>query len=167
MIEIQQLELVVFDFDGVLTDNKVWVMQDGSEAVVCNRSDGLAFDFFRKRHLPTLILSTETNPVVTARAQKLQTEVFQAVHDKGSALKEYCERKGIDLGKVLFVGNDINDLSALSVVGFPVAVQDAHPLVLQKVKYILPVKGGEGAARSVVEHLLDLESALQSSVNSR
>ena len=148
------IRLVVFDFDGVLTDNRVLVLDDGREAVFCNRADGLAFDTFRACGLPALIMSTERNPVVSARAAKLRVPVLQAVTDKGEAIESYCRSHGIDLKTVAFVGNDINDLPAMERVGFAIAVADAHPKVRAMACRVLSTPGGAGAARALAEEVL-------------
>lgn len=153
----KSISLLVFDFDGVLTDNRVWVFEDGREAVACSRADGLAFDLLRKLEKPTLVLSTEKNPVVSARAKKLNVEVLQAIEDKGRVLSQYCEEHGFSLEEVMFVGNDLNDLSALRIVGHSVAVADAHPAVRKEARYILETSGGHGVAREVVENILELD----------
>ena len=150
------IQLIAFDFDGVLTDNRVMVLENGHEAVFCNRSDGLAFDMFRAAGVPVVIVTTERNPVVRARAAKLQTAVLQTDGDKGGVLAEHCRSAGIDLKRVMFVGNDVNDLSAMRLVGFPVAVADAHPAVKKVAWRELAAKGGEGVAREVAESVLDL-----------
>lgn len=153
---IPSIALVVFDFDGVLTDNRVWVSEDGSESVACSRSDGLAFDMLRHHGIPSLIMSTETNPVVAARAKKLKVEVLQSVSDKGDTLAEYCRQANVALEDVMFVGNDLNDLPAIKIVGHPVAVADSHPAILAISRHTLNTPGGRGAAREVVEQLLNL-----------
>ncbi len=153
------IALVIFDFDGVLTDNRVWVLEDGTEAVACSRADGLAFDMLRQHGIPALIMSTETNPVVSARAKKLKVEVLQSVADKGETLAEHCEHAQIALEQVMFVGNDLNDLPAMKLVGHPVAVADAHPEVCAIARHTLNTPGGHGAAREVVEQLLKLTLA--------
>lgn len=150
------VSLLVFDFDGVLTDNRVLVLEDGREAVLCNRADGLAFDMFRAAGLRVLIMSTERNPVVAARAAKLRVPVLQAVGDKGLALNERCRADGLDLRRVAFVGNDLNDLPAMRLVGFPIAVADAHPQVKRMAWAVLATRGGDGAAREVAEDILGL-----------
>jgi len=148
--------LLVFDFDGVLTDNRVLVLEDGREAVFCSRADGLAFDALRKAELPTLIMSTETNPVVQARAKKLRVPVLQAVADKGAAIAAYSAKTGIALSRIAFVGNDLNDLAAMARVGHPIAVADAHPRVKATARRVLRTKGGAGVAREIVERILKI-----------
>lgn len=145
--------LVVTDFDGVLTDNRVLVMEDGREAVFCNRADGLGFDLIRARGIPALILSTERNPVVSARARKLRVEVLQAVGDKAGALRAYCARKRIRLRDVWYVGNDTNDLEVMRIVGGPACPADAHPAIRRISRWILRARGGEGVVRELAERL--------------
>lgn len=151
------IDLVAFDFDGVLTDNRVYVMDDGREAVACSRADGLAFDMFRSNGVAALIVSTERNPVVAARAAKLRVPIIQGLHDKRRALAEHCEKAGIDLGRVIYVGNDINDLAAMAIVGHPLAVADAHPAVKAAAASVLATAGGDGVAREIAEQFLALD----------
>ncbi len=155
-ISRNSIDLIVFDFDGVLTDNRVIVLEDGREGVVCNRADGLGFDMFRLAGIPVMIFSTERNAVVARRAEKLHTPVLQNVRDKKQALVQHCRQAGIDLGRVIFVGNDLNDLTAMASVGFPVAVADAHLTVLAAARTVLTSKGGDGAARELAENVLGL-----------
>jgi YrbI family 3-deoxy-D-manno-octulosonate 8-phosphate phosphatase len=150
------IDLIIFDFDGVLTNNRVIVLEDGREGVVCNRADGLGFDMFRLAGIPVMIISTERNAVVARRAEKLRTPVLQNVGDKKQALAQHCQQSGIDLGRVIYVGNDLNDLAAMALVGFPVAVADAHPMVLAAARTVLASKGGGGAARELAETVLGL-----------
>ncbi len=153
----KSIELVVFDFDGVLTDNRVLVSENGLEAVVCNRADGLAFDMLNTAQLPTMILSTENNPVVSVRATKLRVPVLQGIKDKRQELIDHCHEVGVDLANVMFIGNDLNDISVMRVVGYPVAVADAHPEVKNIAWKILSTNGGDGVAREIVERVLGLE----------
>lgn len=149
--------LIIFDFDGVLTDNRVLVFEDGCEAVFCNRSDGLAFDLFRRYNIPTLILSTERHPIVGARAAKLQTPVLQGVGNKHDAVVKHCTAQGIDLHRVLYVGNDLNDLAAMRTVGYRVCPADAHPAIREICDLVLQRRGGEGVAWEMAESVLGLK----------
>jgi YrbI family 3-deoxy-D-manno-octulosonate 8-phosphate phosphatase len=148
--------LLVFDFDGVLTDNHVWVFANGDEAVACNRSDGLAFDILRASNVRTLILTTERHSVVLARANKLRCEVLNAVRDKASALRRYCSEAGVALNDVMYVGNDTNDLAAMRLVGWAACPSDAHPEVRRHCRVVLQSRGGAGVAREIVEQVLGL-----------
>lgn len=145
----ENVDAILFDFDGVLTDNRVIVFDDGREAVICNRADGLAFDWFREAQLPVFIVSTERNPVVSARAGKLGVPVRQGVGDKSAALHEICEENGFDAARIIFVGNDVNDLPAMQAAGYAVAVADAAPAVRKAAAFILETPGGGGVAREV------------------
>jgi len=148
---LQELQLVIFDFDGVFTDNTVWTNQEGIESVRCSRSDGLGLDRLREIGLQMCIISTETNPVVATRARKLKIECFQSVSDKAVAVREIVNLKNVELSKTCFLGNDINDIPAFSLVGLPVAVSDAYPEVLQFVKYQTKSAGGFGAVRELCD----------------
>lgn len=146
------VSLVIFDFDGVLTDNSCYISEDGRETVRCNRSDGLGFNLFKSANLPTYIVSTESNPVVGARAKKLNVPFLQSVTDKRQAVSDIASTMNISLQSVMFVGNDVNDLSALEIVGFPVAVADSHPRIISQAKLVLDTKGGYGVVRELAEH---------------
>lgn len=148
------VDAVVTDFDGVHTDDHALVDQDGRELVAVSREDGMGVSLLRRAGVPLLILSTETNPVVSARARKLGVDVIQGLDDKAAALADWAAREGIDLARVAYVGNDVNDLGCLELVGWPVAVPDAHPRVLAAARVILGRRGGDGAVRELAERVL-------------
>lgn len=152
-VRITDIDLIVYDFDGVMTDNRVLVFQDGTEAVIVNRADGLGVDRLRGLGFPQLILSTETNPVVNARAAKLRLEVIASCKDKKNALKNYCMQNGYNLTKVMYIGNDLNDLEVMKVVGFPVAPADAHPKIKRVAKLITKAKGGKGVVKDLSDYI--------------
>jgi N-acylneuraminate cytidylyltransferase len=151
---IERVALVCFDFDGVLTDNRVVVDQHGVEAVWCDRGDGWGIARVRELGIPVVVLSTERNDVVPARARKLGVECVHGCADKAEALREIAARHGVALDDVAFVGNDVNDLPALRLVGVPIAVRDARPEVLDAVVAITSRDGGRGAAREVCDWIL-------------
>lgn len=150
----EQLKLVVLDFDGVFTDNRVLVHQDGSESVFCDRSDALRFPEVRARGIELLVLSTETNSVVQARCRKLKLECTQGVSDKKTVLAEILHARRIGPEDTAFVGNDINDLECLRMVGCGIAVADAHPEVKRAARIVLSRPGGRGAIREVCDIIL-------------
>ncbi len=145
------LQAVVFDFDGVLTDNTVVVDQNGVESVRCWRSDGLGLARLRDLGLKTLIISTEVNPVVSVRAKKLKTDCIQGVENKAVAIAEWALSVGIPLSNMAFVGNDINDIPALREVGLPIAVGDAYEEIAPFIKYRTRKPGGYGAVREICD----------------
>jgi 3-deoxy-D-manno-octulosonate 8-phosphate phosphatase (KDO 8-P phosphatase) len=148
---IRKIRLAAFDFDGVFTDNMVYVLQDGSEVVRCNRGDGIGLQKLKKMGIETVIISTEANPVVSARAQKLKIRCFQNCEDKRNTLEKLTGELGISLDEVAFVGNDINDLPCLNLVGLPIVVNDAHPDVVSIARYQTRNAGGDGAVREVCD----------------
>ena len=147
----ETLKLVIFDFDGVFTDNTVWVTEAGKESVRCCRSDGLGLSRLKALNLPCWVLSTEKNPVVSARCKKLGIPCIQGQWDKTHALLQLVEKEGVTLDEVMFVGNDINDIPCLTRVGFPVAVQDAYPEAVEAARYQTTRAGGFGAVREVCD----------------
>ncbi len=146
--------LLVFDFDGVFTDNRVYVLQDGREAVACHRGDGMGLSMLRATGLPIAVLSTEKNPVVEARCRKLNLECRQGLNDKREALVALAREKNVDLQRVVYVGNDVNDLGCMEAAGFAVAVADAYPAALEKADFVLTATGGAGAVRQLCDILL-------------
>lgn len=145
------VELVFFDFDGVFTDNTVYVTQDGVESVRCCRSDGLGLSRLLSINVKVFIISTETNQVVTARARKLNLPCKQGINDKRASVLETCEELCICPEKTMFVGNDINDISAFQSVGVPVAVSDAYPEVYPHIIFKTKTPGGMGAVREICD----------------
>jgi 3-deoxy-D-manno-octulosonate 8-phosphate phosphatase (KDO 8-P phosphatase) len=158
---IRSIRLVVFDFDGVFTDNTVYVSQSGEEMVRCWRSDGLGLRKLERLGIDILILSTEANPVVSLRAKKLNVACEQGLDDKRAALRRAARARGVPLAQVAYVGNDINDLGCLQAVGFPVAVQDAHEDILGAIRYRTRAAGGYGAVRELCD-LIDTAHARRS-----
>ena len=150
-LELRNLQAVVFDFDGVFTDNSVVVDQNGVESVRCWRSDGIGLSRVQALGLKTLIISAETNAVVSVRAKKMKTECIQGVDDKAAAIVEWSNATGISLSQVAFVGNDINDIPALQKVGLPIGVADSYEEISPFVKYITTTAGGYGAVREVCD----------------
>ncbi len=148
------IELVVFDFDGVFTDNRVFVLEDGREAAVCNRGDGMGLSLLRAAGLPMVVLSTEVNPIVDARCRKLRLECKHGLEDKRAALEALAREKKVDLKRVVYVGNDVNDLGCMEAAGFAVVVADAHPSALAKADFVLSRGGGAGAVRELCDLLL-------------
>ena len=153
-INKNNIDLFIYDFDGVMTNNCAIVFQDGTEAFMVNRADGLGVDYIRRAGISQMILSTESNPVVQARAKKLNIEVIQNCDNKKEALQKICKDKGLDLSKVVFVGNDLNDLEAMKIVGYPVAPADAHPFVLEIATLVTKAKGGEGVIRELYDIII-------------
>lgn len=157
---LASIQLVVFDFDGVFTDNTVYVTQDGIESVRCWRSDGLGLSRLAAAGVSCCIVSTEVNPVVTARARKMRVDCRQGVDDKARAVADLCAELGVSLQRTAFVGNDINDIPAFRCVGLPVAVADAYPEVDPHVHCRTTHNGGAGAVREVCDWIVNARTAV-------
>lgn len=147
----RKIRMMAFDFDGVFTDNRVIVSQDGSEAVLCSRSDGIGLQAVRSRGVHTLVISTEVNPVVGARCKKLNLTCFQGCHDKVQVLKDQANTLGIALDEVSFLGNDVNDIECLKIVGLPACVSDSHSDIVEYALYTTERPGGAGAVRELCD----------------
>lgn len=150
----KQVDLVIFDFDGVMTDNRVWVDQSGHESVAANRSDGMGIAAMHRSGIPMVVLSTEPNPVVTARCRKLEIPVIQGLSDKAAVLQKVLQERRLDPSHVIYLGNDLNDLPCFPLVGCAVVVADAHPEVLPHADIILTHPGGHGAVRELCDLIL-------------
>jgi YrbI family 3-deoxy-D-manno-octulosonate 8-phosphate phosphatase len=153
--DLASVRLVVFDFDGVMTDNRVLVDEDGREAVVCDRGDGHGVTMLREAGVAMAVLSTEENAVVAARCRKLRLPCRHGLGDaKGAALAALAAERGVPLAAVAYVGNDVNDLDCLRMAGLPVVPADAHPAARAAARWVLARPGGRGAVRELAEALL-------------
>jgi YrbI family 3-deoxy-D-manno-octulosonate 8-phosphate phosphatase len=148
------IDAVVLDFDGTQTDDRVLIDSEGREFVSVHRGDGLGIAALRRSGLKLLILSTEQNPVVAARARKLKLPVLHGIDRKDLALKQWCEEQGIAPERVLYVGNDVNDLPCFALVGWPVAVASAHDVVRGAARAVTALPGGDGAIREIAGWIL-------------
>ena len=148
------VDAVVLDFDGTQTDDRVLIDADGKEFVSVHRGDGLGIAALRRSGLKMLTLSTEQNPVVAARARKLKIPVLHGIDRKDLALKQWCEERGITPERVLYAGNDVNDLPCFNLVGWPVAVAGAHDVVREAARAVTSTAGGSGAIREIASWLL-------------
>ena len=160
--EWRKISVIVFDFDGVFTDNKVYVTASGEESVCCDRRDGLGIAYLKnfkeinKWDCEFLILSTEKNEVVEQRAKKLR---INCIYGSENKLRYLNSRFGETLKEsMVYIGNDLNDLDVMRNVFFSVAPQDAHPKILEIADHVLASKGGDGAVREMVEILIEMSS---------
>lgn len=151
----KQIKMILFDFDGVFTDNHVWISEDGKESVVADRSDGLGLELLRsKTGIQLIVFSRETNQVVTHRCNKLKIPVLQSVFNKDDVIRTFLSENGIDPAQVIYMGNDVNDLVVLNHVGFFVAPADAHDDVRRHADLVLSKSGGKGAIRELCDMIM-------------
>jgi N-acylneuraminate cytidylyltransferase len=141
----------------VLTNNLVYLNEEGIESVACNRSDGIGFEILKKLKKSVYIISSEKNPVVSARAKKINVKAFQAVKNKLDVMNEIIDQSEIDKNKVMFIGNDINDYEIMSICPYSACPSDSHPKIKQIATFILERKGGEGIVTSLLEDVMGLD----------
>ena len=151
---LKQIKAVIFDFDGVFTDNRVIVSTTGEEFVICDRGDGMGTNLLAAAGIKMLILSKEKNAVVTSRGKKLNIEVIQGCDDKLPELIQWLQKNNVDAQQAAYIGNDINDLECLKHVGVAVIPADAHHSVIDTATWILKHNGGRGAIREFADVLL-------------
>jgi YrbI family 3-deoxy-D-manno-octulosonate 8-phosphate phosphatase len=155
-INIANIDVIILDFDGVLTDNYVYIDENGAESVRCSRGDGLAFDVLRKLNKPVYILSTEKNKVVNERAKKLNIKSFNGVNNKAKALSALVKENDYLLDKTVYVGNDVNDYLAMSLCGYSICPADSHKDIKDISTIILKSSGGNGVVREILEDVMNL-----------
>ena len=148
---LRALPAILFDFDGVFTDNSVVVSETGAESVRCSRADGIGLSSLRKTGVTVGIVSSEVNEVVQRRADKLGVPCRHGCESKESAARELLAGTGVRLEDIGFVGNDVNDLPIMRRVAVPIAVSDAHPLVRKVAVITLRQPGGYGAVREICD----------------
>ncbi|MFG1968367.1 N-acetylneuraminate synthase family protein [Nonomuraea fuscirosea] len=148
------VDAVITDFDGVHTDDRAYVDSEGREMVLVSRSDGMGVSLLRRSGVKVLVMSTEQNPVVAARARKLGVPVLQGLADKRTVLRDWLTIEGLDPARVAYVGNDVNDLGPMGEVGWPVATPDAHPRVRAAARVVLTRPGGDGAVRELCDRVV-------------
>ena len=157
VISLSDIDAFVFDFDGVLTNNMVYLSENGDEWVACNRADGLAFDALRELKKPSFIFSTEKNLVVSQRAKKLKIQAIQGLSNKAKSIINFSNENKFNLKKVIYVGNDLNDFEAMKLCGYKVCPSDSHYEIRKIADIVLKAKGGQGVVREILEDVLDVQ----------
>lgn len=167
-----QFHTIVFDFDGIFTDNKVWTSENGIEWISCDRRDGLGLSMLKKYatinswNVSIFILSKEKNKCVAKRAQKLNICCHQGIDNKLEFLKGYLSQNSLDSGGLIYLGNDLNDLEAIKLASLSYVPADSHSLIKEYASIVLETNGGNGFIREFVEHFLDFQSFSDQELNS-
>ena len=156
-LQIQQISAFILDFDGVLTNNKVLVDEHSKEYVLCNRSDGLAFDALRALKVQSFLVSTDKNSLVKARAKKLKVEAFNNIAEKSKFIKRLADERNLDLDKIFYVGNDLNDFKAMKLCNYSACPSDSHDRIKNIATYNLKCMGGDGVLREILEEIFNLD----------
>lgn len=151
MTDLAEIRLVVFDFDGVFTDNRVWTNERGEESVACYRGDALGLRRLDEVGVDYFVLSMETNDAVPARTRKIRIDCIRGVEDKLPVLREEVERRGFSLAETAYLGNDVNDAECLAAVRLPVVPADAWAEVVPLAKLVLVRRGGQGCVRELCD----------------
>ena len=154
---LARITAIAFDFDGVFTDDRVLVSQNGEESVFCSRSDGMGIGLLRDAGVNMIIISKEKNPIVAARAKKLALEVVHGCDNKLPVLREWMARIGASADSTAYMGNDINDVECMNFVAVAIAPSDAHPSALDVADIVTVKPGGRGAIREVADNLLHIQ----------
>ncbi len=155
-LSLNDIDVLIFDFDGVLTNNYVYVDEIGKEWVSCNRADGLAFDVLKKLKKPVFIVSTEKNPVVSARARKLGVPVIQSVRNKATEVAKLLNNNGFSFSRTLYVGNDLNDFRVMQLCGYTVCPSNSHKQIRNIATFVTKTVGGDGVVRELLEEIFNL-----------
>lgn len=158
IVDLSKIKFLIFDFDGVFTNNKVIVDENGKESVICDRSDGIGLSRAISGGLKACIVSTEVNKVVSSRGKKLNISVYQGVENKLQLIKELISRENFTPEETLFVGNDINDIPAMKYVGVSAGPADSYPEVKDICTLILTKNGGYGAVREICDMICNVKS---------
>jgi YrbI family 3-deoxy-D-manno-octulosonate 8-phosphate phosphatase len=153
-----KVEAIFYDFDGVMTNNKVLVSENGNESVFVNRSDGLAVSYLKELKIKQYIISTEKNPVVSRRADKLAIGVFQGVNDKVAIIKKIIADEKFSLENIVFIGNDLNDLEVINMIPNSFCPNDSHERVLKSGCTILNISGGDGVIMALYNYITSQEN---------
>jgi YrbI family 3-deoxy-D-manno-octulosonate 8-phosphate phosphatase len=151
--KIQKPKILFTDFDGCLTDDRVWLNQDGEEFVAANRKDGLAVSRLKTLGITVVIASTETNKVVLARGNKMGVEVLQGSADKAEAIEQYLKQRNLSWKDVWYIGNDVNDLGAIERANLSLCPADAVKKVRKSVGVVLKTNGGRGILSEIATEL--------------
>lgn len=146
-------KILFTDFDGCLTDDRVWLNQEGEEFIAANRKDGLAVKRLKNLGIQVVIASMETNKVVLARGNKIGVDVLQGLADKAEAIEQYLKQKNLSWNDIWYVGNDINDLGAIERASLSLCPADAVKKIRKTVDVVLKTKGGYGILEEIVTTL--------------
>ncbi len=162
----EQVELVIFDVDGVLTDGRLYVTENGEEIKAFHSRDGHGMKMLKNSGVQLAIITGRTSKIVSHRMQELGIElVYQGRQDKYPAFEEILKTRGLNPEQVAYVGDDVVDLPVMRRVGLAIATQDAHPFVKQHAHWQTPNMGGRGAARDVCELIMEAKGVLQDTLD--
>lgn len=156
--KLQKVTMIAMDVDGVLTDAGMYYTENGDELKKFNTRDGKGLEMLREHGIKTAIITSENTKMVEARAKKLKIDyLYQDVANKQEALRDLCLKAGVDIGDVLYIGDDINDLPAMQISGLSACPADAASSIKQVVNIQLNTPGGQGAVREICDIIFSLK----------
>ncbi len=154
-VEIPEIKMLLTDCDGCLTDAGMYYSEFGDELKKFNTRDGMGFALLRRRGIITGIITSECVDLNRRRAEKLKLDIFESgCKDKVAVVSRICSEYKIDFNNVCYIGDDINDVGVIKLVGLGCAPADAMPQVINAARYVTKAKGGEGVIREVVDLIL-------------
>jgi YrbI family 3-deoxy-D-manno-octulosonate 8-phosphate phosphatase len=151
----KQIKLVISDVDGVLTDGGMFYSKSGEEFKKFNTKDGMGVELLKQNRINTIFLTKENSKVSRSRAKKLQTKIYFGIENKEKKLKQICKNLKINLENVAYIGDDVNDLTAMKLVGFSGSPNDAVVKIKKIANYVCKNNGGEGAFREFTDLIID------------
>lgn len=153
--KLKKIKLMVFDIDGTMTDGSIYYGHEGEMFKRFGAKDGMAITLLRKSNIITAFLTSEESEINIKRANKLKVDkIVQLSHNKSGDIKKICDHFDLELSECGFVGDDINDLHAMKIVGFSAAPKNSSTPILDIVDFVSTKEGGKGAVREIVEMLL-------------
>ncbi len=163
----QNIKLVIFDIDGVLTDGTLFFDNQGEEYKAFNSKDGHGIRMLMECGLQAAVITGRKSQLVAHRMHDLGVEIlFQGYRDKRPAFDELLKNTGLDASQIAYIGDDVVDLPVMQRAGMSIAVQDAHPFVIQHADYVTERGGGKGAAREAIELILQAQQLLAAKLDS-
>jgi 3-deoxy-D-manno-octulosonate 8-phosphate phosphatase (KDO 8-P phosphatase) len=164
---LEKIKALVFDVDGVLTQGTIIYTDSGEEAKAFDVKDGLGMRVAAAGGLRVTLMTGRASSVVQRRARDLHIdEILQRVGDKAGALRTFAAHRGLDLAQIAFVGDDLNDLEAMRIVGVSIAPVDAVPEIRDIASLVTEAPGGRGCARQAVEAVLRAQGRWEQAVES-
>lgn len=155
-MDFSQIKLIAMDVDGVLTDGGMYYFENGGEAKKFSARDGMAIKLIKEKGIKVVFITQENTMIVERRAKKLGVLVIQGVEDKVVELKKLCSELNTGFGEVAYVGDDVNDIRALGIVGIAICPRDAVEEVRKICHIVTDAKGGEGVIREVYERFIKM-----------
>ncbi len=166
--KFKQIKLIIFDVDGVLTDGKIVLGEDGNEYKSFHVHDGLGMVMLLQSEIDIAIITARSSQIVASRMKSLGVKhLYQGQHDKELAYKDLKQKSKLDDKEIAYLGDDIIDLPAMKHCGLKLAVQNAHPSLKQISDYVTEKEGGNGAAREVCELLLQAQNKLDNIIKEK